>query len=101
MYSFQEISFTPTFVVFEMQTFRIITNFIELSLKQVKEWIKHPNYNSEVGSNNIALLRLSKNLTLNYSVGKTEMPFPFESYSGQCMIAGWGRVSGCQEHFYA
>ena len=79
----------------------------------VKSVVMNPFYNSDLNSNDIALLVLSKNLQFSNEIQKIELPpaecpivaslptyvDPFEQENVKFLTAGWGRAYDLREDF--
>jgi len=55
--------------------------------------IQHEDYNAKKVSNDISLLKLSKNLHFDDNVAAINLPRPGHSATGDCVVSGWGTTS--------
>ena len=71
-------------------------------LREVEEIVVHPNYNESNNANDIALLRLSSNLNLDYKfVAPVCMAEIYKNYSSyEAVATGWGHdgAATIQDH---
>ncbi|XP_076235723.1 chymotrypsin-1 [Calliopsis andreniformis] len=58
---------------------------------QVEKISSHPNYNSMLIINDVAVLRVNKNIEFNSKVQPVKLASGSKSYEGQnCILSGWG-----------
>lgn len=59
----------------------------------MKSFIVHRDWSAETVQNDIALLKLSKNVTFSSSVEAVNLPSEIDDYVGQvAVLIGWGRT---------
>ncbi|XP_045132694.1 trypsin-1-like isoform X2 [Portunus trituberculatus] len=82
-------------------SFKIIAGEHELSAVEDKEQhskveavLLHPGWDDDTFENDIALLKLSEKLELDgKTVAPISLPTPLTKSTGECVVAGWGRIS--------
>ncbi|XP_069098941.1 trypsin-like [Pleurodeles waltl] len=61
--------------------------------------IRHPNYSSRNLDNDIMLIKLSRAATLNSYVKAVALPSGCPAAGTQCLISGWGNMSGSGSNY--
>ncbi|XP_078511791.1 trypsin-like [Lissotriton helveticus] len=61
--------------------------------------IRHPNYSSRNLDNDIMLIKLSRAATLNSYVKAVALPSGCPASGTQCLISGWGNMSGSGSNY--
>ncbi|XP_045132702.1 trypsin-1-like [Portunus trituberculatus] len=62
--------------------------------REVETIVIHPGWDNDTYENDIALLKLSEKLELDgKTVAPISLPTPLTKSTGECVVAGWGRIS--------
>ncbi|XP_045132697.1 trypsin-1-like isoform X5 [Portunus trituberculatus] len=62
--------------------------------RKVETIVTHPGWDYDTAENDIALLKLSEKLELDgKTVAPISLPTPLTKSTGECVVAGWGRIS--------
>lgn len=70
-----------------------LSNYTPDQAIEVKYYIVHRNWSSETVQNDIALLKLSKNVTLSSTIQTVKLPNDTYNYTGQeAVLIGWGKT---------